>query len=72
MRVGSFDLHKAFTADRLVATPSVIEIGRIIKEANGAFASLLVNENLERLAVDEWVVGQVHLSWSKVSTRTIS
>jgi hypothetical protein len=30
MRVGTLDLNKAFRADRLVATPGPVQVGRII------------------------------------------
>lgn len=37
VRVRSFDLHKAFRADGLVATPGFVQIGRIVEETDRAF-----------------------------------
>lgn len=58
VRLRSLDLYEAFATDRLVATPRVVEIRRIGKEADWAFSGVLVQEHLERLAVDEGVVGK--------------
>ena len=57
VRVGSLDLHKAFTAYRLVTAPGVVEVRGICQKTDGAFGSILVQIHLERLAVDEWIVG---------------
>lgn len=72
MGVGSLNLHKTFTTDRLIAASSMIQVGRVIEEANGAFAALLVDEDLERRPVDKGVVRQVDLTWSQVAARAVT
>lgn len=57
MRVGSLDLHKAFTADGLVAASRAVEVRRIGEKADGALGCVLVEEDLEWLAVDKRIVG---------------
>lgn len=69
--VGPLYLYKAFAANSLVAASSVIEIRRVVEEADGAFAALFVEEHFERLPIDEGVVRQVYFSWSKLCTGTI-
>jgi hypothetical protein len=43
-RVGvrSPDLYKAFRTNRLIATPSLVEVGRIIYKADWTFCGVLV------------------------------
>lgn len=70
--IGPLDLHKAFTADWLITASSVVKIRRVVKEANGTFASFLVNENLERLSIDEGVVRQVDFTRGQVGAGAVA
>lgn len=62
VRIRSFNLHETLAADRLVTASRVVEVRRVSKEANRAFGCILVQVNLERLAVNKWVIGQVDLA----------
>lgn len=42
MGIWSFDLHKALGANGLVATPGLVQVWRIIQEADGAFCRILI------------------------------
>lgn len=56
VRLGALDLHEAFAADGLVAAPGVVEEGRVVEEADGALGGVLVEGDLERLAIDAGVL----------------
>ena len=56
--IGTFDLNKAFRADRLIATSGSIEVRRIIQEAYRTLEGVLVKISLKGLAIDIWVFGQ--------------
>ena len=72
VRVGTLDLYEALAADSLVATSSVVEVWRVVEEADGAFAALFVQEYLERLSIYKWIVGQVDFSWGQFCTGAIA
>jgi hypothetical protein len=61
MRIGTLDLYETFAADGLIAATRLVEVGRVREEANGTFGRVLVEKNLERLAIDEWILRTVHL-----------
>jgi hypothetical protein len=42
MRVWPLDLYEAFGTDGLITAPGLVEVGRIIEEADGTFGSILV------------------------------
>ena len=55
MGIGAFDLHKAFGADGLIATSSVVEVRWVVEKADGTLGSVPVERSLQRPAVDVWV-----------------
>lgn len=56
VRICAFDLYKAFTADRLITASCVVKIRGIRKEADGTVVRILVQEDLDRLAVNKGIV----------------
>lgn len=54
--VRSLDLYKTLTADGLVAASGVVEVGRIVEEADWALAAIFVQKHFERLPIDEWII----------------
>lgn len=68
----SFDLYEAFRAYGLVATPGFIQVGRIIKKADGTFGSIFVQKDLQALPIDVGVFGQLDLLWNHLSLRGIA
>lgn len=56
MRVCALDLYKAFTADRLITASRVVKIRGVRKEADGTVVSILIQKDLERLAVNKGIV----------------
>jgi hypothetical protein len=64
--VRPLDLHETFAADGLVAASSVVEVGRVVQEANWALATFLVQKHLKRLSINEGVVGKLDFSWGKL------
>jgi hypothetical protein len=56
VRVCALDLYKAFTADGLITASRVVKIRGIRKEADRAFVSILVQKDLDRLAVNKGIV----------------
>lgn len=72
MRVGPFNLYKAFATNRLIAASSVVQVRRIVQEADWALAALFINEDLQRLPVDEGVVRQIDFTWSQVAARAVA
>ena len=52
VRIGTFDLDETLGADGLVTTASLVQIGRIVNEANGALGRILIQECLDPLTVD--------------------
>lgn len=52
MRIRSLDLYEALRAYGLIATSCLIEIWRIIEEANWAFQNVFVQIGLDRLAIN--------------------
>jgi hypothetical protein len=66
--VGALDLDKTLAADGLVAASGVVEVWRVVEEADGAFSALFVKEHFERLSIYKWIVRQVYLSRSKLCT----
>jgi hypothetical protein len=62
MRVRSLDLYETLRAYSLVAAPSLVQIWRVVKKANWALSRVLIQENLDCLAVYVWVLGQLYFS----------
>lgn len=69
--IGPLDLDEAFGADGLVATPSHVQVGRVVKKADRALGGVFVQECFEPLAVDEGVFGQHDLLGRHISLRVI-
>lgn len=67
MRIGSFNLHKTFGADGLIATSSTIEVGRVVKEADGTLDGILIEICLNGLAIDERIPRQLYLLRGRVN-----
>jgi hypothetical protein len=57
MGISALDLNKAFTADGLIATSGAVQVRRVCQETDRTLISILIQENLERLAIDEGIVG---------------
>jgi hypothetical protein len=72
MRVRSFDLYKTFRANGLVAATSFVQVGRITEEANGALGRVLVEKDLDPLAINVRIFGQLHFLWAHFSLRGIA
>lgn len=64
MRIRAFDLDKAFRADGLIAASCMVQIWRVVKEADGTFSRILVEISLNGLPVDERIARELFLSWS--------
>ena len=61
MGIWPLDLNEALRADGLVAATCLIEIGRIVEEANRAFGRVFVQKGFNTLAVDIGVFGELYL-----------
>jgi len=57
MGVGALDLNKAFAADRLVAASGAVQVRWVCQETNRTLISILVKKDLERLSIDERIIG---------------
>ena len=57
MGVGALDLNKAFAADRLVAASGAVQVRWVCQETDRTLISVLVEENLKRLSIDERIIG---------------
>jgi hypothetical protein len=57
MGISALDLNKAFAANGLITTSGVIQVRRVCQETDRTLISILVQEDLERLAVDKGIVG---------------
>jgi len=51
MRIRSLDLHEAFGADRLVTTSRLVQVRRIIEEADWTLRSIFVDVRFQQLAM---------------------
>jgi hypothetical protein len=56
MRIRPLDLHKALAADRLVATPRVVQVWRVRQETDGAIDGILVQKDFNGLSIDKGIM----------------
>jgi hypothetical protein len=66
MRIRSLNLYEAFRADWLITAPCLVEIRRVVKEANGTLGSILVKKRLHRMAMYIWILGKLQFLRSHV------
>jgi hypothetical protein len=59
MRIRALDLNEALGADGLVTASSFVEIRGIVQKADWAFGRILIEINLNRLAVDKGILGKL-------------
>lgn len=59
--IWTFDLHKAFGTDPLVATSGLVAKCRVVDEADGAFEGIFVQEDLNPLAIDVGILRELYL-----------
>jgi hypothetical protein len=52
VRIRTLDLYEALGADRLVTAASLVEVWRVVHEADRTLCSVLVQNSLKRRAVD--------------------
>lgn len=66
MRIRSLDLYEAFRADRLITTSSLIQVWRVVEEADGTLGSILVKERLQQMSMHIWILGKLQFLRSHI------
>jgi hypothetical protein len=71
MGIGSLDLDEALRTYRLVAASSLVQVRRIIEEADGAFCCILVQKRFDMLSLNIRVFRKLNLSWNYFHGRRV-
>ena len=61
VRIRPLDLDKALGTYWLIAASSLVEIRRVVEEADRTLGSILVEIGLDRLPIDVRIVGKLYL-----------
>lgn len=61
MRIRSLDLHKALRANGLVTAPCLIEIRRIVHEADRTLRGIFVQIDFDGLSIHIWILLELYL-----------
>lgn len=69
--IRALDLNETFGTDGLIAASSSVQVRGIVEEADGAFARILVQVNLDRLPIHKRIFGKLELSWGQICLRAM-